>query len=226
MQDVYLTIGQAAPAVIEELARVLELRAADPQQGAMRDANLADLGLPSRARVLEVGCGTGAVCRALAELAETGEVVGVDPSPGFLDIARSLADALPNVEFVEGDAKTLPLADGSFDAVVFHTTLRHVPEPEVALGEAVRALRRGGRLAIFDGDYATLTCAMEARPLAGVRGGDGGVDTSTTAGSPAGCRSSCSTPASTSSIFAATATSRPRRRPATCSPSSIAAPMP
>jgi ubiquinone/menaquinone biosynthesis C-methylase UbiE len=159
MPDVYLTIGQAAPAVIEELARVLELRAADPQQEAIRDAYFADLGLPSGARVLEVGCGTGAVCRALAELAETGEVVGVDPSPGFLDIARSLADALPNVEFVEGDAAALPLANGSFDAVVFHTTLCHVPEPEVALGEAVRVLRRGGRLAIFDGDYATLTCA-------------------------------------------------------------------
>ena len=143
MPDVYLTIGQAAPAVIEELARVLELRAADPQQKAMRDAYFADLGLPSSARVLEVGCGTGAVCRALAELAETGEVVG----------------ALPNVEFVEGDAAALPLANGSFDAVVFHTTLCHVPEPEVALGEAVRVLRRGGRLAIFDGDYATLTCA-------------------------------------------------------------------
>jgi hypothetical protein len=55
MPDVYLTIGQAAPAVIEELARVLELRAADPQQGAMRDAYFADLGLPSGARVLEVG---------------------------------------------------------------------------------------------------------------------------------------------------------------------------
>ena len=159
MPDVYLTIGQAAPAVIEELARVLELRAADPQQGAIRDAYFADLGLSSGARVLEVGCGTGAVCRALAELAETGEVVGVDPSPGFLDIARGLADALPNVEFVEGDAAALPLANGSFDAVVFHTTLCHVPQPEVALGEAVRVLRRGGRLAIFDGDYATLTCA-------------------------------------------------------------------
>ena len=159
------TIGQAAPAVIEELARVLELRAVDPQQGAMRDAYFADLGLPSSARVLEVGCGTGAVCRALTRLPETGEVVGVDPSPGFLDLARSLADALP-IEFVEGDAKALPLADGSFDAVVFHTTLCHVPDPEVALREAVRVLRRGGRLPIFDGDYATVTCATgDSDPL-------------------------------------------------------------
>jgi ubiquinone/menaquinone biosynthesis C-methylase UbiE len=166
MRDVYLTIGQAASAVIEQLARVLELRAADPQQGALRDAYFADLGLPSGARVLEVGCGTGAVSRALTEIAEIGEVVGVDPSPGFLDIARSLADALPNVEFVEGDAKALPLADGSFDAVVFHTTLCHVPDPEAALGEAVRVLRRGGRLAIFDGDYATVTCATgDSDPL-------------------------------------------------------------
>jgi SAM-dependent methyltransferase len=53
----------------------------------------------------------------------------------------------------------LPLEDGSFDVVVFHTTLCHVPGPERALTEASRALREGGQVAIFDGDYATTTCA-------------------------------------------------------------------
>ena len=82
-----------------------------------------------------------------------------------------------NVAFVEGDAKALPLADGSFDAVVFHTTLCHVPDPEIALGEALRVLRRGGRLAIFDGDYATVTCATGCSdPLQGCAAAMGGVD--------------------------------------------------
>lgn len=44
--------------------------------------------------------------------------------------------------------------------VVFHTTLCHVPGPEVALGEAARVLRPGGWLAVFDGDYATATVAV------------------------------------------------------------------
>jgi ubiquinone/menaquinone biosynthesis C-methylase UbiE len=164
--DVYLTIADAEPAVIDELARVLELRAADPQQQAMRDAYLGDLGLRTDARVLEVGCGTGAVTRALALLPEARSVVGVDPSPGFLAAARELAENIPNVEFVEGDAKALPLEDASFDAVVFHTTLCHVPGPDVALGEAFRVLRGGGRLAVFDGDYDTVTCASgDSDPL-------------------------------------------------------------
>jgi ubiquinone/menaquinone biosynthesis C-methylase UbiE len=166
MPDVYLTISDAEPAVIEELSRVLELRAADPQQEAMRSAYLADLELERGARVVEVGCGTGAVTRALASLPETGSVVGVDPSTGFLAAARELAAGIANLEFVEGDARELPLQDGSFDAVVFHTTLCHVPDPDDALGEAFRVLRGRGRLAIFDGDYSTVTCATgDSDPL-------------------------------------------------------------
>lgn len=166
MPDVYLTIADAEPAVIEELARVLELRAADPQQQAMRDTYFSDLDLDDGTLALEVGCGTGAVTRALASLPATGPVVGVDPSPGFLAAARELSAGISDIDFVEGDAKALPFEDGSFDAVVFHTTLCHVPDPDVALGEALRVLRAGGRLAVFDGDYATATCASgDADPL-------------------------------------------------------------
>jgi ubiquinone/menaquinone biosynthesis C-methylase UbiE len=166
MPDVYLTIADAEPEVIEGLARILELRAADPQQQAMRNAYFADLELESGARMLEVGCGTGAVTRALAMLPAVESVIGVDPSPGFLISARKLADGVPNVEFVEGDAEALPVEAGSVDAVVFHTTLCHVASPDDALEEAFRVLRSGGRLAVFDGDYVTATCAAgDSDPL-------------------------------------------------------------
>jgi SAM-dependent methyltransferase len=109
--DVYAAIREADPAVLEQLASTLELRAADPAQQEMRDAYLSQLALPEHARVLEVGCGTGPVVRALASRPGVGEVVGVDPSPAFLAKARELANGISNVAFVEGDARALPLED-------------------------------------------------------------------------------------------------------------------
>jgi hypothetical protein len=60
MPDVCATIATADEAVQERLADVLEMRAADPQQRAMLDSYLDDLALPGGARVLDLGCGTGA----------------------------------------------------------------------------------------------------------------------------------------------------------------------
>jgi ubiquinone/menaquinone biosynthesis C-methylase UbiE len=162
VRDVYATIAEADSAMQEELARILELRAANPRQKAMRDAYLARVGLPKRARVLDVGCGTGAVTRALAELAPEGRALGVDPSPIFLAKARELGDGYDNLFFEQADARSLPFDDRAFDAVVFHTALCHVPGPVDALAESFRVLEPGGRLAVFDGDYVTTTVATDA----------------------------------------------------------------
>jgi cyclopropane fatty-acyl-phospholipid synthase-like methyltransferase len=78
MPDVYATIAAADEAVQERLADVLEMRAADPEQRAMLDSYVDDLALPGGARVLDLGCGTGAVARTLAQRPEVGNV-GVDP---------------------------------------------------------------------------------------------------------------------------------------------------
>ena len=71
MPDVYASIESADEAVQERLAEVLELRAADAAQQAMLEDYLADLPLPDGARVLEVGCGTGAVALAVDRGADT-----------------------------------------------------------------------------------------------------------------------------------------------------------
>jgi SAM-dependent methyltransferase len=164
--DVYVNISEADPALVGPLIDILELRAADHGQREMRDAYLTDVGFPPGARVVEVGCGPGPVSRALASRPGIAEVVGVDPSPIFIAKARELGRDLSNLTFVEGDARALPLDDQSCDAVVFHTTLCHVAEPELALAEAWRVLRPGGHLAVFDGDYVTTTCAGgESDPL-------------------------------------------------------------
>jgi cyclopropane fatty-acyl-phospholipid synthase-like methyltransferase len=66
MPDIYIKIREAAPKILESLMTALEIRAADPQQRAMLNTYLSDAALPRNSRVLEIGCGTGAVTRVLA----------------------------------------------------------------------------------------------------------------------------------------------------------------
>jgi ubiquinone/menaquinone biosynthesis C-methylase UbiE len=161
MPDVYANIAEADPAMQERLAGVLELRAADRQQRKMLESYTAELAVNAGARVLEVGCGTGAVSRFLATLENVGEVVGVDPGGLFIDRARELTED-SRISFVVGDGTALEFEEGAFDAVVCHTTLCHVPDCGGVLAEAHRVLRSGGELAVFDGDYATTTVSIRS----------------------------------------------------------------
>ena len=166
MEDVYLTIGDADESVQKRLADLLELRAADARQREMLDEYLGDVALPAESRVLEIGCGTGAVVRRIAERFDGAEVIGIDPSPVFVEQARRLARGVGRVSFIVGDGRELPFEDGAFDAVVCHTSLCHIPGPERVLEEAARVARPDGQLAVFDGDYATTTVATSpADPL-------------------------------------------------------------
>jgi ubiquinone/menaquinone biosynthesis C-methylase UbiE len=131
----------------------------------MRQDFLANVPFPTSAHMLEVGCGTGVLTRALAQWPSVSTVVGVDMAPSLLSKARELAVDLPNLTFLEADARSLPFEDETFDVVVFHTTLTHVPSPERALAEAFRVLRPLGCLAVFDGDYATGTVALSDHDL-------------------------------------------------------------
>jgi ubiquinone/menaquinone biosynthesis C-methylase UbiE len=162
MPDPYASISLVDSALQARLATVLELRAADPQQRAMLDAYLSDVRLPDSAAALDIGCGTGAIARVLAESPSIREVIGIDPSRIFIEQARQLAGANSRLSFQIGDARAVPFPDASFDLAVFHTVLCHVPEPERALEEAHRVLRPGAWLAVFDGDYPTATVAIGA----------------------------------------------------------------
>ena len=68
--------------------------------------------------------------------------------------------------FRGADGRGLPFPDASFDVLVVHRVLSHVPGLEQVLGQAFQVLRPGGWLAVFDGDYATITLATgEPDPL-------------------------------------------------------------
>jgi ubiquinone/menaquinone biosynthesis C-methylase UbiE len=161
MADPYADIARADPEVQQRLAEALEIRAGEQRQKEMLAAYLTAISFPHEARVLDVGCGTGAVARVLSEWPGVGEVIGVDPSPVFIERARQLATQLRNVSFCVGDARSLDFKDASVDVAVVHTCLCHIPGPERALAELCRVLRPGGWLAVFDGDYATTTVAID-----------------------------------------------------------------
>ena len=97
-----------------------------------RDA-LADLSLPSRRRVLDVGCGTGELSRVLAGETD-GTVVGLDADPSLLRVAR----AETGLDVVAGDALRLPFDDGAFDLVVCQALLVNLPDPSEALAAFAR----------------------------------------------------------------------------------------
>ena len=90
MPNIYTRVTEAASPILEGLMGVLELRAADPQLRVMLTTYLTDAALPQRSRVLEVGCGTGAVTRSVAKWPGVSAAVGVDPSPVFVAKAREL----------------------------------------------------------------------------------------------------------------------------------------
>jgi arsenite methyltransferase len=158
--DVYATITEADAAVLESLATAMEVSAADEQHRDMVARYLSDLDLQQGPEALEIGCGTGAIARTLAARHGIRTVVGVDPSPGLIERARILADGIDNLAFREGDGRRLAFPDASFDLVVAHRVLSHVPAPQLVLEQAFRVLRPGGALAVFDGDYATITVAL------------------------------------------------------------------
>ena len=166
MPDVFANITQAPPEALEVVANVLEMRAAIPQQQEMLNTYLSEIEFPHQARVLEVGCGTGAVCRVVAREPNVGEVVGIDPSPYLLDRARGLSTDTAKITYQEADGKSLPFEDGAFDVAILHTILTHVPGPEQVLNEAHRVLRPGGWLGVCDGDFSTATLSIgELDPL-------------------------------------------------------------
>lgn len=97
-------------------------------------------------RVLDVACGTGVLARdAARRVGPEGRVVGVDPNPGMLAVAGQLHDG---IEWQQGAAEALPCEDGGFDRTVSQFGMMFFEDPRRAVGEMVRTLAEGGRLAI------------------------------------------------------------------------------
>jgi ubiquinone/menaquinone biosynthesis C-methylase UbiE len=107
-------------------------------------------------RILDVGCGPGVyVSELLEEIGPGGSIVGIDSSPDMLALARRRCEGWPNVEFCEGDAASPPAEEETFDGAVCVQVLEYVPDATGALAAIGRVLKRGGRIVVWDTDFAT-----------------------------------------------------------------------
>jgi arsenite methyltransferase len=123
-----------------------------------RELVRAALGARPGDRILDVGCGPGFYVTELLEVVgREGSVVGLDISADMLAVAAKRAEGHGNVTFYEADASSLPVPDASFDRAVCVQVLEYVRDVPTALREMHRALRPGGRVLVWDVDWATVS---------------------------------------------------------------------
>lgn len=156
------------------IAARLEARGKHPFFARVIDDYLEAMTLSGLETILDLGCGTGVAARAIARRtkAKGPPLVAIDISAHLVEMGRTLADEEGlggRIDFRVGDAHGLGLPEGGFDVVVMHTLVSHVADPATVLAEGRRLLRPGGRLVVFDGDYASFTMATDAP--------DGGAET-------------------------------------------------
>ncbi|WP_353826536.1 class I SAM-dependent methyltransferase [Agromyces sp. SYSU T0242] len=111
---------------------------------------------PHGLRWIDVGSGTGVLVAAILDQCAPSSVLGVDPSEGFLEVARvrPRVTGRPAARFEVGDAEHVPVADGSADVVVSGLVLNFVPDPPAALAEFSRIAAPGALVGAYVWDYA------------------------------------------------------------------------
>jgi SAM-dependent methyltransferase len=101
-------------------------------------ARLRDAG-----RILDVGCGTGALVKTIADVTHKSEIVGMDPAQSFIEYARTCFND-PRIVFQVGDAMQIPFPAAHFDQTLSLLVMMFVPQPERAASEMKRVTRPGG----------------------------------------------------------------------------------
>jgi SAM-dependent methyltransferase len=102
------------------------------------------------ARVLDVGCGTGALTAELVGRLGSSQVAAVEPSPTFF---ASMLDRFPDVEVHQAPAEQVPFGDGEFDAALAELVVHFMTDPVAGLREMARVTRTGGTVAACVWDH-------------------------------------------------------------------------
>jgi SAM-dependent methyltransferase len=117
--------------------------------GSLAAEFAAFAGVEPGMRVLDVGCGPGALSTALVDLVGVGNVVGADPSEPFVEACR----ARLGIEVERADAEELPFPDGAFDAALAQLVVNFMADANAGVREMARVTRPGGTVAACLWDY-------------------------------------------------------------------------
>jgi SAM-dependent methyltransferase len=122
--------------------------------------------IPGGGVVLDIGCGSGRALRPLRQaVGPAGSVIALDLTPEMLAVARP-ASIAARAALVLADARSLPLADASADAIFAAGLVDHLPDTEAGLRELARVTRKGGLLVLFHPSGRAALAARHGRVLA------------------------------------------------------------
>lgn len=143
----------------DKYLRLMESRGRTPTQVRLRRRFLRFCGIRPGWKVLEVGSGSGVLCRDVAAMVgPRGRVTGVDMSRAFVRASRRLARERGlggRVDFRVGDGTRLRVPANRFDCALAVTVLLHVPRSGAILRELLRVTRPGGVVGVQDQDFGT-----------------------------------------------------------------------
>ena len=147
--------GTVDDPAVAMMVRILDFQDQAPPIRRLRDWTLARGAVRRGEHAVDIGSGTGTMCRELAALVgPEGSVTGVEPNPVLRALAEERSDGT-DLTYVDGTAADLPFPDASLDLVWCERVLQHVDDAQAALHEMARVLRPGGRALVLDADHGS-----------------------------------------------------------------------
>ena len=170
MSDVFLNIDEQPKESVSIISERLENRSLKGQFYDFTKEYFALMDFDENSKILELGGGTGVIGRNFIEYRNfKGKYVVSDLSKELLNFGEKKAKELEldnYLHFKQIDAMSKITHDkGSYDIVIMHTLVSHVPNPAVVIENAKKLLKRNGKIIIFDADYETLLMASGNKEL-------------------------------------------------------------
>lgn len=116
---------------------------------------IQSLQLSDSSTVIDIGCGTGSALRQISEVVTNGTLIGIDPVPRMLEIAKAKTEkhkAAGRIAYYEGSAENLPVKDNTADVVLAFDSFDHWDDPARGLQEVRRVLKPSGQFVVVKDD--------------------------------------------------------------------------